>query len=62
MPGGISDTSFCICVEPKAQLSPYISVDILTESLDPLDIEDYLAEILSNEFNVIIQDGSLAKV
>ena len=32
------------------------------ESLDPLDIEDYLAEILSNEFNVIIEDGSLAKV
>ncbi|XP_028405438.1 pre-rRNA-processing protein TSR2 homolog [Dendronephthya gigantea] len=31
-------------------------------SLDPVDIEDYLAEILTNEFNVIIEDGSLAKV
>ena len=35
---------------------------VLLESLDPLDIEDYLAEILSNEFNIIIEDGSLVKV
>jgi hypothetical protein len=27
-----------------------------------VDIEDYLAEMLSNEFNVIIEDGSLTKV
>ena len=39
-----------------------IVFNIFLESLDPLDIEDYLAEILSNEFNIIIEDGSLVKV
>ena len=33
-----------------------------TERIDSTEVEDYLAEILSNEFNIIIEDHSLPKV
>lgn len=37
-------------------------VHLSTEGIDSLDVEDFLAEILNNEFDVIVEDGSLPKV
>ncbi|XP_026517951.1 pre-rRNA-processing protein TSR2 homolog, partial [Terrapene carolina triunguis] len=31
-------------------------------SLEPDEVEDFLAEVLNNEFDTIIEDGSLAEV
>ena len=34
----------------------------ISGDIEPYELEDYLAEILSNEFDTIVDDGSLADV
>lgn len=36
--------------------------NLSTADLEPEEIEDFLAELMNNEFNTIIEDGSLAQV
>lgn len=43
-------------------LNAIINVFLVTDTIENYELEDYIEEILFNEFDTMVEDGSLSKV